>query len=339
MRSYEEASAHSRLYALCHKLYLAGIAVETLPIVQAVPELAAAMPTTISLDELAAAHQDLFGFQVFPYESIFLGDEKLLGTTVSDTVRASYQQWGYQATEQAGAIDHIAEELGAMAHLCAAEMDAFADSKLATVQRMQHGQRQLLETHLLRWIVPFVIAVQRHDNALFAEVATITLALVAEHFHLLIEASAPEGRALQQESGIATREVHGLQLPESPALITNPKTSLHDIAAFFTTPAHCGFYLSRYLINRLGRQERLPRGFGSREQMLTNLLRTAAQYDAAPLLVHSLQSEISAWQRAYRDVLAAYPVLLPFVQPWLLRTEQTEIVLAEMERLILAEAG
>lgn len=338
MRSYEEASAHNHLYELCHKLYLAGVTADTLVIVQAVPEVAATLPTTPSLDELSAAHHELFGFNLFPYESIFLGDEKLLGTAVSDAVRAGYHQWGYQPTEQAGAVDHIAEELGLLSYLCAAEMDAFADSRLTIAQRMQSAQRQFLEEHLLRWLVPFIVAVQRHDDAFFAEVATMTLALVAEHYQALKSDSKSDGGNPQNDVGASTVNLLDLQLPPAPTLVADPKTSLHDIAAFLTTPAYSGLYLSRYIINQLGRQQRLPRGFGSREQMLTNLLRTAAQYDVVPLLVHALQSEILTWQRAYHSVDSTYPLLSPFIQPWLVQIEQTHTLLADMEQLIINES-
>ncbi|MCB0120784.1 MAG: molecular chaperone TorD family protein, partial [Caldilineaceae bacterium] len=275
---------------------------------------------------------ELFGFNLFPYESMFLGDEQLLGTAIGEAVGQQYARLGYVPTQQAGALDHVGEELGVLAYLLAAEADAREDQRVAVVQRLQGEQRQFLEAHLLRWLAPFVIAVQRHVDRFYAEVATITLTLVAERYQTLVgrEPASPA------EYIGAT---NGWQLPAPPTLVTDPQTSLRDIAGFLTTPAYSGLYLSRYQINHLGRQLRLPRGFGSREQMMSNLLRTAAQYDAVPALVRGLRTEAVTWQEAYAAVDAAQPGLRPFTAPWLQRVQQTSAMLAEMAHLITREAA
>lgn len=332
MERFQEALANQQLYALCQRLYLQGITPEILAVVRDVPDLAATLPDVISFDELKAAQYDLFGFNLFPYESMFLEDDQLLGSAISESVAENYQRWGYVATQQAGAADHIGEELGLLAHLCAAEADALEDDRPAIARQMQQAQRQFLEDHLLRWLVPFVTAVQRHGHPFYAEVATITLTLVAEHYRSVIRGDQGSDDALPMAGSISAPISK-----EYPSPVADPRTSLHDIATFLTTTTQCGVYLSRYLINQLGRQHRLPRGFGSRQQMMTNLLRTAAQYDAVPELMILLRAELMDWQRSYESIGARYSALWPFAMRWQARVNRTLSMLAEMEELIAVE--
>ncbi len=315
------ALAYSRLYDLCGQLYLDGLTTETLAIVQALPDLADKLPVPLEADGVAAAYQELFAFNLLPFESIFLGHEGLLNSDHSAAVRAAYGAVGYQPTQRAGAADHLGVELGLLAHLCAAEADGWADGQVAIAQRMQHEQQEFLQAHLLRWLAPCAVAIGRHDHPFFAELATITVALVAAHHGML---TAEQGTPV------------AWQLPTPPVLLADPKSSLHDIATFLVTPAYSGLFLSRYIINQLGRQQRLPRGFGSRAQMVTNLLRTAAQYEALPALLATLRTELLRWQKDYQALLAVHPTLTPFVQPWLRRIAETVTLLAAMDASITA---
>ena len=163
------------------------------------------------------------------------------------------------------------------------------------------------------------MAIQHHDHPFFTEATTLVVTLVAEHSAALLTRS--------------DEHTHW-QLYPPPALLTEPKSSLHDIATFLTTPVYSGFFLSRHLINQIGRQHRLPRGIGSREQMLTNLFRTAAQYDLLPALLDTLGLELRHWQRDYEALLTTEATLAPYVQPWLHRTTETIALLVAMDATI-----
>ncbi|HFQ92410.1 MAG TPA: hypothetical protein ENK32_00240, partial [Anaerolineae bacterium] len=97
MKPTEIAQARSRSYQLLSRLFLQGVTPEILSMVQAAPELAAALPDPVDFDELAAVHYQLFGMNVFPYESIFLDDSGLLGGRVTDGVIRSYGRFGFTA--------------------------------------------------------------------------------------------------------------------------------------------------------------------------------------------------------------------------------------------------
>lgn len=318
--------AYGRLYQLLQMLYLEGLTAETLPLVQTLPDLAEALPSAQvqTPDQLAATHQELFSFQLFPYESIFLGSKGLLGTEFTEQVGSFYQQVGYVPTAQSGAADHLGEELGLLAHLCAAEADAWEDEKPAIAQRMQREQQRFLETHLLRWFVPCATAIQQQGESFYAHIATITVSLLGDHYATVHASIGTEVAATSW------------RLPPAPTLLTDPKTTLKDIANFLATPVYSGFFCSRHFINRLGRAERLPRGFGSREQMLTNLLRTAAQYEKLPELLHAMQTELATWQQQYQTYSSEQPVLAPFVQPWQSRLADSMTFLSAIDVALMA---
>ena len=108
-----------------------------------------------------------------------------------------------------------------------------------------------------------------------------------------------------------------------------------SIAAVLTTPPYGGLYLGRDQIARLARSLELPRGFGDRGQMLTNLLRTAVQYDQFQAVVDGLAKIVEAWRQVYAETTAVAPALAPFVTPWLNRSGQTLTLLAEMRSAAL----
>ncbi|MCB0064297.1 MAG: molecular chaperone TorD family protein [Caldilineaceae bacterium] len=325
------ALARGRLYELCRQLYLEGVTVETAAVVKALPDFAAYLfpdqHETVDnvLERTAATHQELFGFNLFSYESMFLENAGLLNGEGSDAVAAAYRAFGYAPTMRAGAPDHLGEELGALAHLCTAEADAWEDGNRAIAQRMQREERQFLQTHLLRWLYPCVTAIQRHEDPFFAYVATVTAELTAAHYAALVA-------VVPTETPVA-RPVWALPAP--PTLLQDARTSLKDIAHFLITPVYSGIFLSRASINRLGRTQRLPRGFGSREQMLTNLLRTAAQYELLSALLGDLVQEFHLWQQTYQNVLTANAHLAEFVKPWLTRAGATVELLAEMDKTLM----
>ncbi|MEZ4615280.1 MAG: molecular chaperone TorD family protein [Caldilineaceae bacterium] len=100
----------------------------------------------------------------------------------SEQVSATYHAVGYLSTQRGGAPDHLGEEFGLLAHLCAAEAEAWIDKRVAIAQRMQREQVQFLQRHLLRWLAPCAVAICRHDNHFFTELTNIAVDLIANHF-------------------------------------------------------------------------------------------------------------------------------------------------------------
>ncbi len=178
----ERALGRSRAYWVFAALYRAGVTAELLPIVEAIPELAAQVARPFDAEEAAAAHQGLFGFQVFPYQSVFLGEDGLLGGTESERVRGAHRTAGYAPGAAADDPDHLAHELALLSFLCGAEADAHADGRAEKAAVARRQQAAFLRDHLLWWLPLFVPAVARQGDGVYAALAGLTWALVIDHW-------------------------------------------------------------------------------------------------------------------------------------------------------------
>ncbi len=314
------AQARHYSYQLFSRLYLAGITDETWPMVQAVPGLARALPEPFILDEAAAVHYQLFGLNVFPYEAIFLDDSGLLGGPITESVAHSYYRFGYMNAAATDNLDHVGQELAAMAFLCQAEAEALARGENKTAVSWQYHQITFLQHHLLRWLVPFVQAVQAQDSSFYTAVSQLTLTIIYDHYEHL----AATTKQLPKEWA----------LPAPPMLLDNEKTGLKEIAHYLMTPAYSGIFWGRDDVSRLARQLNLPRGFGDRQQLLTNLMRTAVQYEQFAALLRALETAVKMQQDTYQAQAEAMPLWQPFLLPWQEKVTQAGTLLTRMEQKI-----
>lgn len=303
-----------KAYGLFDLLYREGLSARVREIVRAVPELSEALPEPFDPDEAAADHQHLFGFNVFPYASVFLDPDGLLGGPVAEAVGLHFRTAGFDIDLNQEGADHVGHTLAFLGFLAAAEADAWEDNRPDEAARMQAHARRFIDAHLLPWLPAFVEALQRQQVPFYPHLAGLTEALVLDHRALL---------------GSTVEAVHALAPP--PALLDDEKTGLKDIAAYLATPPWSGFFLSRDDIGRLGRAENLPRGFGDRRLMLGNLLRAAAEYDRIePLLAHLLSLTEAA--RAHYHALATsdLPIAKTVAAMWLERLDTTQQLIARI---------
>ncbi|HZB44880.1 MAG TPA: molecular chaperone TorD family protein, partial [Pyrinomonadaceae bacterium] len=83
---------------------------------------AARVAEALGLGELpeASAYTDLFVFQLYPYASVYVGREGMLGGEARDRVAGFLAALGHDVPAEP---DHLALLLGAYAGLCEAERD------------------------------------------------------------------------------------------------------------------------------------------------------------------------------------------------------------------------
>lgn len=313
--------AYSRAYELFSHLYQHGITATTASIIPALPDFPTFDRNTADFAHFGAQHYRLFGYSVYPYEAIFLGEDRLLGGTLTEAVAQFYTEVGFPVPDDESA-DHIAVELALLAFLTGAEADAEADGAHQHVYRLRNLQRRFLEDHLLRWLPALTYAVQMQGNAFYSALASQTLDLVLSHREAL-------GDDLMSGS-------FPFRLPDAPDLVNHEKTSLRDIARYLLTPAYSGVFLSHDDIARLGTAYRLPRGFGSREQTLTNLLRTAADYDAVDDVFGAISTSVGAWAGFYSG-LDTLPAAIR--ETWLVRLAHTQTQLHTLRQLAAEQLG
>jgi putative dimethyl sulfoxide reductase chaperone len=321
----EVARARSLAYNLFARLFLKGPSPSTVETIAAVPELEQALGKEQSLAEItfekaASDHFHLFHFNIFPYQSMFLDPEGNLGGKQSEQVLAYYRQAGFELSPQSPAAslaagespDHIGLELAFMSYLSHIEAAAMPDDEqhLSDVRSRQRG---FFDLHLLLWLPVLVQAISLQGSPFYKTLAELTQELAFEHYASLIG-----GTPVRQKA---------FDLPHPPAVLEDEKNGLGDIAAYLLIPAYSGLYLSREDIARLGRRRSLPRGFGSRQQMLTNLLRSSVEYDQLPALMGDLQALLDEWHAGYRSHHEEQTPWRHYAGAWLERLQATQTIL------------
>ena len=307
MNQQQSALAYARAYELFSQVYQHGLNDDIAPLL--------ITDTEDTNHQYGAEHYQLFVHNVFPYESIFLGDDGLLGGTITEGVAGFYQRIGFVPASDESA-DHISTELSAMAYLCFAELDAIEDEIPHQVERLRQLQRRFLDEHLMRWLPAFVFAVEQQDPNIYADVVRQSFELVCRH------------RAQLGDDLMATSNSFVLTVP--PDLLADEKTSLRDIARYLLTPAYTGFFLSVADIRRIGARFRVPHGFGKRQQILTNLLRTASDYDLFPDIMADFNALATQWQKQFEAIPALHTDIRLV---WIERLEATSTVLTTMETM------
>ncbi len=302
MRPQESARFNSRAYHLFSQVMLNGMTKDILPIINTLPELSEIEPQAV--DDWKADHYALFNMNVFPYETVFLTEDGLLGGELSESVARAYYEGDFR-TEDGETADHIGNELAFMAFLCSVEADAREDDVIQAIYYMTHLQRQFLDKHLLCWLPSLVLAIHQQGDERFSVIADLTLDLTLTH-----------RQSLGDDSMHPTQP---LTLPPAPNILDNENTGLSDIAEFLLTPVYSGFYLSRDDITRIGKQFQLPRGFGKRHQMLTKLLNTAIEHATIDDLMESLQVDINIARDFYSQRVSDKR----FSEAWITRLDET----------------
>jgi TorA maturation chaperone TorD len=322
LRVNQLALARSNAYHLFSRLFQRGLTPALLPLVNTFPELAVALAdpadtAAFDPDQLAADHSHLFGFNIFPYQSLFLDEASSLGGRVSEEVLEFYNRVGFSVLQGGECPDHIGLELAFLAFLSAGEADAWEDGQMPVAQRNRRWQRRFHDEHLLRWLPGLSRAVRQQGERFYTALADLTLQLALEHRKDL----ANDLPAPRQD----------FQLPPIPDEIKNEMPSLNGVALILLTPAYSGLYLSRDDISRLARPLNIPCGVGARQQMLTYLVQAAADDDRLPCLLESLQALVGAWSSFYTACKEGEPALAQISSVWLERLEGTRVLLGRPE--------
>lgn len=302
----ERALGRSRAYGVFAALYRTGVTADLLPVIGAIPELAAHVLQPFDAAEAAAAHQGIFGFNVFPYQSVFLGEDGLLAGAESERVRAAHRAAGYTPGAAAGDPDHLAHELALLSFLCGAEADAHADGLAGMAGTARTRQAAFLADHLLWWLPLFAHAVARHGDGFYAALAALTWDLAADHWQD-VGGAADGARWAPDEAGDA---------PQPSA------DEARQITARLLLPVRSGLFLSREELAHCARQAGLPHGLGDRRQMLATLLDGATRFDHRAALTTALGEVVVAAQATWAtpDFAPAPDAIRRFWQARLART-------------------
>lgn len=310
MNPHDIAQARCLGYGLLADLLTNGVAPSTREAARSSVGLAEALEGRTD-EELAVDHEYAFGWSAPPFEGAHLDRERQIGGPGTDALHGLFRAAGFRPDVRSVDVEHLGTSLRALAFLSGAEADALEDAHAGATERVQALSRRLLDEHVLRWVPTWVAAVRRTERAF-----PIALATSIEDLLLMHREALPG-------------EPSSFEFPEAPSLLDDPDTGLREIGEWLASPARSGLLITRGDITRLGRGLGVPRGFGSRSQLVINLLRSASRFEVLEGLVAALDREIVAFVEALSR--PSYEGVRPLVAPWIARAEASRATLHRIE--------
>ena len=300
------AVARGRAYDLLADLFSAGP--RRLEHLRAVAALAPHLPDEVD-DAVLAHHHRVLVLEVPPMAGVFLHPEGLVGGETARSARAAMEAAGYSPDTRSSEADHISASLGFLAWLCAAEADAWRDGRVDVAEALRAQARTFLDAHLLRWLPPFVVAVETVDDALYRAACAVLMELVTDHL----------GRPPAERD---------LPVP-ARAVLREPRAGVRQIADHLALPVQAGALLTPTWLSDTARGSGTATGFGRRAQRLESLLLTAARRGEMDGTLRAMVQRVGG----LADRLAA----LPAGGAWSRRCRSSQALVEEMSAALRAE--
>jgi hypothetical protein len=248
----------------------------------------------------ASVYTDLFVFQLYPYASVYLGDEGMMGGEARDRVAGFMNALGLEPPREP---DHLSTMLGAYASLCASE-DAARDERAR--RHFRGARRAFLWEHLLSWLPVYLDKLLRMAPRFYRRWA-----------ELLREALDSEAASL------GPQETLPLHLREAGEVADPRASSSDEFLRTLLAPARSGLILVRDDLARAARE--LQTGVRAGER--TFALRSLVGQDAAAAL-HWLSSEADAWESLHGRRTGAHGRVAEW---WAARAGSTARLLRELK--------
>jgi TorA maturation chaperone TorD len=309
------ALARARAYALFAELLDRSVDERCLELASLHPELAAIVAKS-SVEAIAADHCFVFDLTVPPFEGLVRDPEARVGNEVASRVQQTLSELGIELAGDAES-EHLAVQLEVMARLCTREAEATSEEERSLARA---GCATMLDRHLLGWLLVYESAVARCGRE-------FPTALIAQIVDLVLDHRGALGAAVAASYLVGEGDLD-LDLDDE-------KTDLRAIAGYLSTPEACGVLFTRDDITRVGRQVRVPRGFGGRRLLLLNLVRSAAQLGELENVLAGLRSIVVEQRDSLSARAAAAEGLVEAqIEPW---SEKVTRCLQVLDRL--AEAS
>jgi len=282
-----------------------------------------------------AAHGELFLFQLYPYASVYLGAEGMMGGEAADRIAGFWRALGQTPPAEP---DHLAVMLGLHARLGELEEQA-ADPPAR--ERWRHARAAFLWEHLLCWLPIFLLKLDdlsgiggsgpsgSSGRAIGASGQTPPAgdageSGVAAPFYL--RWAALLGDALRAEAAVLPLpegpERLPLHLRAAPPGIDPRRDGPEGFLASLLSPARTGMVLARADLARAARDLGLGLRLGERRVTLRAML----EQDASPVLGW-LGGKAAAWAGRHLPEVHVSPSLAAW---WHERAAATERLLGEL---------
>ena len=280
-----------------------------------------------------AAHGELFLFQLYPYASVYLGAEGMMGGEAADRIAGFWRALGQTPPAEP---DHIAVMLGLHARL--GELEEQAADRPAR-ERWRHARAAFLWEHLLCWLPIFLLKLgdlggiggsgppgsSGRAIGVSGQTAEAGESGVADPFYL--RWAGLLGDALRAETAVLPLpegpERLPLHLRAAPACIDPRRDGPEGFLASLLSPARTGMVLARADLARAARDLGLGLRLGERRVMLRAML----DQDPGPVLGW-LAGEAASWAGRHLPEVHVSPSLAAW---WHERGAATARLLRELQ--------
>ena len=246
----------------------------------------------------AAAHTELFTFQLYPYASVYLDPRGMLGGEARDRVGGFWRALGQKPPTEP---DHLAVMLAFYAGLCEQSQSQDPDH----LNRWDQARKAYLWEHLLSWLPVFLIKLESLAPPFYRNWSRI-----------LSEALRHEAKALGAQERLA------LHLRSAPPMTDPRKDGLDEFLDALLSPVRSGVIWVRADFSRAARELGLGSRAGERRFILKALL---GQEHRATL--GWLAQRAQHWAEELRDSNALWEASVSF---WTTRAESTATLLSEL---------
>ena len=220
----------------------------------------------------ATDYTDVFDHQLYPYASVYLGSEGMLGGEAADRIAGFWRALGQTPPSE---VDHLAVMLALYGRL--ADLDE-SESELVKGNRWRIARKAFLWEHLLSWLPVYL-----------KKMIDIAPPFYQRWSELLRTALFEEAQKLGMQDNIS------LHLRESEGLI-DPRVGVTDeFLQSLQAPVRSGMILVRSDLSRAAKRLGIGIRIGERKFIIKSLL----SQDATGML-DWLASEASAWAGRHR---------------------------------------
>jgi TorA maturation chaperone TorD len=313
------AAARADVYRMLSRLFLEEVDGPALAALRGWPAFAEALPETGADDALLGAlraeYARLFLLNAYPYESVYVDPDMMLGGEVAAAVEAACAEAGFdpRALPRAGAADHVGAELALAGALSAGEAAGGA-----AAARWRVVRRRFLERHLAAFLPALAHAMARDARHRFYR----ALAGLAVGFVLADLADVAR-------SGPPTAPDPAGQDGDGPALA---ERTLAEVARHLATPCRAGFLLSREELYRIAGRLSVALPMLERPRMVETLFEGAAGGGRLPALLDRLAEAAREAAAGYEALGREHPGAAAVVEPWRVRAAATAAGLVAMGR-------
>jgi TorA maturation chaperone TorD len=226
----------------------------------------------------AAEHTETFVFQLYPYASVYLGAEGMMGGEARDRVAGFWRALGQTPPAEA---DHLSVMLALYARLCELEAGAGGGRER---EGWRGARRAFLWEHLLSWLPAYLSKLEEISAPFYRGWGRVLAAALGE-----------EAATVGPQEGLS------LHLREAPPVVDPRGASAGEFVASLLAPARSGMIIVRADLSRAAREL----GLGPRPGGRAFALRSLLGQDARAALGW-LAREAEAWAARHARARGAY---------------------------------